>query len=133
MIALPSWHSMVVRRFTTALENQAPIGDTVEAGVPVRLDGRNRLEPDAERGDRAVKPRRYAEAGIPHFWLGENKNGQPVVHVHELAGSVPAHHQPPTKPDPACHGSVLDVHPRRGPTHVTTARGISDLSLPLTP
>lgn len=37
----------------------------------------------AER-DREVKPRKYAAAGIPHFWRVEENRGLPVVYVYEL-------------------------------------------------
>ncbi|GGP53738.1 Uma2 family endonuclease [Streptomyces melanogenes] len=34
--------------------------------------------------DREVKPRKYARAGIPHFWRVEENEGMPVVHTFEL-------------------------------------------------
>ncbi|GAA3848660.1 Uma2 family endonuclease [Streptomyces sedi] len=34
--------------------------------------------------DREAKPRKYAAAGIPHFWRVEPENDRPVVFVHEL-------------------------------------------------
>jgi Uma2 family endonuclease len=40
---------------------------------------------DSEVRDREVKPRKYATAGIPHFWrVEENSDGYPVVYVYEL-------------------------------------------------
>lgn len=39
---------------------------------------------DSEYRDREVKPKKYAEAGIPHFWRVESEEGQPVVHVYEF-------------------------------------------------
>jgi Uma2 family endonuclease len=39
---------------------------------------------DSEERDRKRKPQLYAEAGIPHFWRVENKNGEAVVFVYEL-------------------------------------------------
>ncbi|MFI7129847.1 Uma2 family endonuclease [Nonomuraea sp. NPDC050153] len=42
------------------------------------------VSPDSEVRDRKRKPVLYAEAGIPHFWLIEEINGQPVVHVYAL-------------------------------------------------
>ncbi|MCL2734508.1 MAG: Uma2 family endonuclease, partial [Actinomycetia bacterium] len=41
---------------------------------------------DAESAhrDRTVKLRKYAEAGIPHYWCIEEEDGAPVVHVYEL-------------------------------------------------
>lgn len=82
--------------------------------MTVRLDGRNRPEPDlvvaeteydpdrtwfspatvslvvevvspeSAHRDRTVKVRKYAEAGIAHYWLIEEEDGAPVVHVYEL-------------------------------------------------
>ncbi|MFJ6695516.1 Uma2 family endonuclease [Streptomyces sp. NPDC091272] len=40
--------------------------------------------------DRETKPRKYAAAGIKHFWRVEENHGLPVVYVYEL--------------DPATHG-----------------------------
>ncbi|MFD4911017.1 Uma2 family endonuclease [Kitasatospora purpeofusca] len=34
--------------------------------------------------DREVKPRKYAAAGIPHFWRVECDEGRPVVHTYEI-------------------------------------------------
>ncbi len=42
------------------------------------------VSPDSKRRDREVKPRKYAAAGIPHFWRVENNEGRPIVHVYEL-------------------------------------------------
>ncbi|MBA8923819.1 Uma2 family endonuclease [Kutzneria viridogrisea] len=38
----------------------------------------------SEIRDRETKPRRYAEAGIRHFWRVENDGGRPVAYVYEL-------------------------------------------------
>jgi Uma2 family endonuclease len=38
----------------------------------------------SEIRDRETKPRRYAQAGIEHFWRVENSDGLPVVYVYEL-------------------------------------------------
>jgi Uma2 family endonuclease len=38
----------------------------------------------SEIRDRETKPRRYAQAGIKHFWRVENSDGLPVVYVYEL-------------------------------------------------
>ncbi|MDT3397301.1 Uma2 family endonuclease [Streptomyces sp. B1866] len=38
---------------------------------------------DSEARDRETKPRKYVEAGIPHFWRVEEETGLPVVHVFE--------------------------------------------------
>ncbi|WP_344822540.1 Uma2 family endonuclease [Actinocorallia longicatena] len=42
------------------------------------------VSPESEERDRKVKPLRYAEAGIPHFWRVEQGEGTPVVYVYEL-------------------------------------------------
>ncbi|MFH8616562.1 Uma2 family endonuclease [Streptomyces sp. NPDC017979] len=41
------------------------------------------VSPDSESRDRDTKPRKYAAAGIPHFWLVEMepRSEQPVVHT----------------------------------------------------
>ncbi|XVV06835.1 Uma2 family endonuclease [Actinosynnema sp. CA-248983] len=38
----------------------------------------------SEIRDRETKPRRYAQAGIKHFWRVENVDGKPVAYVYEL-------------------------------------------------
>jgi Uma2 family endonuclease len=38
----------------------------------------------SEIRDRETKPRRYAQAGIKHYWRVESSDGQPVVYVYEL-------------------------------------------------
>ncbi|MFD5746992.1 Uma2 family endonuclease [Streptomyces sp. NPDC127033] len=108
------WHSRLVTDLTVALAAQAPAGIEVEREMTIRLDARNRPEPDllattapydADRTwiapdevrlavevvspesahrDRTVKLRTYAEAGIPHHWRIEDEDGAPVVHVYEL-------------------------------------------------
>ncbi|MFE5121099.1 Uma2 family endonuclease [Streptomyces sp. NPDC056669] len=44
------------------------------------------VSPDSEERDREAKPRKYAAAGIPHFWLVEKagKERRPTVHTYEL-------------------------------------------------
>ncbi|WP_368397217.1 Uma2 family endonuclease [Streptomyces sclerotialus] len=44
------------------------------------------VSPDSEARDRDTKPRRYAEAGIEHFWLVEmaGEKDHPAVHTYEL-------------------------------------------------
>jgi hypothetical protein len=42
------------------------------------------VSPDSELRDREIKPRKYAQAGIPHFWRVEMRGDRPVVHVYEL-------------------------------------------------
>jgi Uma2 family endonuclease len=46
---------------------------------------------DSEERDRKRKPQLYAEAGIPHFWRVENKNGEAVVFVYELDPATDAY------------------------------------------
>ncbi|MEW2528983.1 Uma2 family endonuclease [Streptomyces sp. NPDC047071] len=109
-----SWYSRIVTALTVALMQQAPEGAEVEREMTVRLDARNRPEPDllvttatydpdrtsydpvdiqlvvevvspeSAHRDRTVKLRKYAEAGIPHYWCVEDEDGAPVVHVYEL-------------------------------------------------
>lgn len=44
------------------------------------------VSPDSEERDRDAKPRKYAAAGIPHFWLVEmaGERQHPTVHTYEL-------------------------------------------------
>ncbi|PCG82160.1 hypothetical protein CIB93_31555 [Streptomyces sp. WZ.A104] len=43
------------------------------------------VSPDSEVRDRGVKPRKYAEAGVRHFWrVEQGADGLPVVYVYEL-------------------------------------------------
>lgn len=111
-----SWHSRVVTGLTLDLAAQAPSGVEVEREMTIRLDQRNRPEPDVlatsapyERNrtwfepadvllvvevaspesahrDRTVKLRKYAEAGIRHYWLVDeaSESNQPVAHVYEM-------------------------------------------------
>ncbi|MFF7314432.1 Uma2 family endonuclease [Streptomyces sp. NPDC008137] len=39
---------------------------------------------DSEERDRELKPRKYAKAGIRHYWRVEDIGGRPVVYVYEL-------------------------------------------------
>ncbi|MBW5485739.1 Uma2 family endonuclease [Streptomyces bambusae] len=111
-----SWHGRLVTALTNRLTAQAPEGVEVEREMTIRLDRRNRPEPDllvttspydpdrtwysadqvqlvvevvspeSAHRDRTVKLRKYAEAGIPHYWCIEDEDGAPVVHVYELDG-----------------------------------------------
>ncbi|SDM84196.1 Uma2 family endonuclease [Allokutzneria albata] len=110
------WHSRVVTALNNELTAQAPEEVSVEREMTIRLDDRNRPEPDlvvttapleldrtwfapedvvlvvevvsaeSAHRDRTVKLRKYAEAGIPHYWIVEDENTAPVVHVYELDG-----------------------------------------------
>lgn len=105
-------------RLVTALErtliDQAPADLMVERDMTIRLDDRNRLEPDllvttaphepdrtwyapedvlmvvevvspeSAYRDRTVKLRKYAEAEIRHHWRVEEDTGPPVVYAYEL-------------------------------------------------
>ncbi|MFD0275913.1 Uma2 family endonuclease [Kitasatospora sp. NPDC127111] len=113
-----SWHSRTVTALTALLEELVPEGFLAEREMTIKLDGRNRPEPDlvvatadydpdrtwyatedvalvvevvspesADR-DRIVKVRKYAEAGIPYYWVIEEEGGLPVVHVFELESST---------------------------------------------
>ncbi|WP_206050685.1 Uma2 family endonuclease [Nocardioides speluncae] len=42
------------------------------------------VSPDSVERDHDVKPRRYAAAGIAHYWRIEEQNGQPAAYVYEL-------------------------------------------------
>ncbi|WP_460702148.1 Uma2 family endonuclease [Myceligenerans halotolerans] len=112
------WHSDAIFYLRSFLMEQAPEGLVVDSEMTVRLDDRNRPEPDvivssravdwdvtwydaqdillavevvspeSDHRDKTVKPHKYAEAGIGHFWRveGEVRDGGPVttVHVYEL-------------------------------------------------
>ncbi|WP_371479137.1 Uma2 family endonuclease [Kitasatospora sp. NBC_00315] len=108
------WHGELITDLVIALRTQVPDGARIGREMTIRLDPRNRPEPDllvttagyeADRTwfapeevslvvevvspesahrDRTVKVRKYAEAGIPHYWLIEEEAGAPVVHVYEL-------------------------------------------------
>ncbi|MEN3534995.1 Uma2 family endonuclease [Microbispora sp. ZYX-F-249] len=41
------------------------------------------VSPESVERDRKLKPLRYAEAGIPHFWRVEETDGRPVAYVYE--------------------------------------------------
>jgi Uma2 family endonuclease len=108
------WHVQVVDALKSALVAQAPNGTWVTREMTIRLDERNRPEPDvlvatvapdpnltwfapadvllvvevsspeSAHRDRTVKLRKYAEAGIQHYWLIDEENGTQVAHVYEL-------------------------------------------------
>ncbi|WP_433546114.1 Uma2 family endonuclease [Streptomyces sp. CA-294286] len=117
------FHSRTVLLLETALWDQAPEHLEAIREMTVRLDDRNRPEPDvlvvpvvADSGprqtsfrasdvvlavevvsdesrdrDREVKPRKYAAAGVPHFWRVEENEGLPVVYVYELDPALKAY------------------------------------------
>ncbi|TDT38318.1 putative restriction endonuclease [Streptomyces sp. BK208] len=43
---------------------------------------------DSVDRDRETKPRKYAAAGITHYWRVEQNNGLPVVYVYELESTT---------------------------------------------
>lgn len=109
-----TWHAQIVTALTVALTEQAPAGIVVEREMTIRLDQRNRPEPDllvtaapldpdrtfyipdevllvvevvspeSAHRDRTVKLRKYAEAGIAYYWRIEEEERSPVVHAYEL-------------------------------------------------
>ncbi|WP_055526596.1 Uma2 family endonuclease [Streptomyces graminilatus] len=124
------FHARALRLLERALLEQAPgtldvMSCHVMSRMTVRLDARNRPEPDvivvretANTGpdqtwyepedvllaveavaadtrdrDREVKPRKYAVAGVAHFWRVEQDGdkGLPVVHVYELDPATKAY------------------------------------------
>jgi Uma2 family endonuclease len=42
------------------------------------------VSPESRFRDLNVKPQKYAEAGIPHFWRVEDEDGTTAIHVYEL-------------------------------------------------
>ncbi|MFJ4875093.1 Uma2 family endonuclease [Streptomyces sp. NPDC088745] len=117
------FHSRTLLLLETALWDQAPEHLEAIREMTVKLDDRNRPEPDvlvvpvdADSGprqtcfraedvvlavevvsdesrdrDREVKPRKYAAAGVPHFWRVEENEGLPVVYVYELDPAIKAY------------------------------------------
>jgi Uma2 family endonuclease len=111
-----TFHMRTIRALEHALLAAVPAGWEVWREMTVRLDARNRPEPDlmvagagaytgpdqtsflpadvllavevvseeSKERDRDAKPRKYAAAGIPHFWRVESDQGRPVVYVYEL-------------------------------------------------
>ncbi|MCH5671785.1 Uma2 family endonuclease [Streptomyces gilvus] len=113
-----AFHARCMRLLENSLLEQAPDHLDVMREMTVRLDTKNRPEPDimvfpleantgpnqtsynpedillavevvsadSRERDREVKPRKYAAAGVPHFWRVEQDDdkGLPVVYVYEL-------------------------------------------------
>ncbi|MFE6692332.1 Uma2 family endonuclease [Streptomyces sp. NPDC057743] len=109
-----SWHARVVQNLAVLLEQQAPEEFEVDREMTIRIDKINRPEPDvlvvnvgfdpdrtkylpeevvvaaevvsdeSAGRDRSLKPFKYAQAGIRHYWRVEDEQGWPVVHVYEL-------------------------------------------------
>jgi Uma2 family endonuclease len=49
------------------------------------------VSPESAHRDHTVKLRKYAEAGIPHYWCVEEENSTPVIHAYELDGPTRAY------------------------------------------
>jgi Uma2 family endonuclease len=109
-----NWHRRVINALDRALDAQAPKEIEINSEMTVRLDKHNRPEPDvlastasiardatwyeakdivlavevvspeSAHRDRAVKPHKYAEAGIGHFWRVEDVESVTTIHVYEL-------------------------------------------------
>ncbi|WP_030681277.1 Uma2 family endonuclease [Streptomyces cellulosae] len=111
-----NFHSRAIRMLDNTLLDQVPDELDVIREMTVKLNKRNRPEPDvlvfradadtgpkqtwyrpedvviavevvsedSEDRDRELKPRKYAQAGIPHYWRVEENQGLPVVYVYEL-------------------------------------------------
>ncbi|GAA2502188.1 Uma2 family endonuclease [Streptomyces longisporus] len=113
-----AFHARCMRLLENTLLGQAPDHLDVMREMTVKLDAKNRPEPDilvfpmeantgpdqtwykpedvilavevvsddSRERDREVKPRKYAAAGVPHFWRVEQDEdkGYPVVYVYEL-------------------------------------------------
>ena len=116
MVPQRHWHSRVIHALHNTLDSQVPDEIEVSSKMTVRLDKYNRTEPDviastvsiardatwyeakdvvlaievvspeSKHRDTAVKPRKYAEAGIGHFWRVEDGDGtaSTAIHVYEL-------------------------------------------------
>ncbi|CAM5442276.1 Uma2 family endonuclease [Streptomyces atroolivaceus] len=118
------FHTRTMWLLEKALLAHLPHDLDVDREMSIRLDARNRPEPDllvyragADMGatqtwfppedvvlavevvspdslerDREVKPRKYAAAGVPHFWRVEaNDDGLPIVYVYELDPALRAY------------------------------------------
>ncbi|MEV0131451.1 Uma2 family endonuclease [Dactylosporangium sp. NPDC050688] len=109
-----AWHGRLIHALVNVLAEQAPAGVEVEPQMTIRLDKYNRPEPDlltttaaydpdrtfyppdqvllvvevespeSAHRDRTVKLRKYAKAGIAHYWRIEEEQSSPVVHTYEL-------------------------------------------------
>ncbi|MFD5557358.1 Uma2 family endonuclease [Streptomyces sp. NPDC127068] len=98
LIAQAPPHLEAIREMTTVLdETNRPEPDVIV--VPVDADtgpAQTWFKPedillavevvsrDSVERDREVKPRKYAGAGIAHYWRVEENDGLPVVYVYEL-------------------------------------------------
>jgi Uma2 family endonuclease len=71
--------SVVRKEAVTGFSQTSFVAEDVVLAVEV-------VSPESQARDRRTKSVRYAEAGIPHFWLVEmaESDEHPVVHVYEL-------------------------------------------------
>ena len=80
-ICLDQWNraeaDLVTARGTRPAEGIGLAPDRVRLVIEV-------VSPESAHRDRTVKLRKYAEAGIPHYWCIEDESGAPVVHAYEL-------------------------------------------------
>ncbi|GGN55731.1 hypothetical protein GCM10010112_06810 [Actinoplanes lobatus] len=120
-----AWHSRTVSALKHELAAQAPAGLEADQEMTIRLDERNRPEPDvvvttaaydpgrtyftpdvvrlvievvspeSAHRDRTVKLRKYAESGIPHYWRVEEEGGGRPV-VHAYELDQPTRAYAPT-------------------------------------
>jgi Uma2 family endonuclease len=107
-----NWHRRVITQLDRILGELATAGIEVNSEMTVRLDDRNRPEPDviaatasvgpdatwyeaedvvlavevvspeSAHRDLTVKPQKYAAAGIKHFWRIEDEDGNASTVVH---------------------------------------------------
>ncbi|WP_067463008.1 Uma2 family endonuclease [Actinomadura macra] len=66
---------------TEAFERDDPSRFYFPADVVLAVEA---VSPESVDRDRDTKPRKYAAAGIRHFWRVENEDGETVVYVYEL-------------------------------------------------
>ncbi|RMI38042.1 Uma2 family endonuclease [Streptomyces triticirhizae] len=87
----------VAREMTIVLgKKDRPEPDVMVLSTDSSTDGQTSVPPEdvvlavevvsaeSRARDRETKPRKYAGAGIPHFWRVESEDGRPVVYVYEL-------------------------------------------------
>lgn len=72
---------LVVLRAEAVRDRRQSRYEAADAALVVEV-----VSPESEERDRDTKPRKYARAGIPHFWRVEmtGTDDHPVVHVYEL-------------------------------------------------
>lgn len=70
--------------------DESAVGDPNQTRLPAELVSLavEVVSPESFGRDRGVKPVKYAEAGIAHFWRVENTDGRAVVYVYALDPST---------------------------------------------